>query len=427
MRALQKIKNNLLFRIISYTGIAGILRLLVGLVSQKVIAVFLGASGLAILANFRNLIELSGAFSSFGAQNGIISQTASSESKSAMRTLLNTTITLFIGASILIGVLVFWQHEWLATQLRIDLTYGALIQASAFTIPFMGLMLLMEAVLNGKKAFKSVSNVQLFIAVATAILMITLLYFYGLLGALIALLCRPVMGFAIYFYHLKNAKLTMSSFGGFRLDISRLKDLLPYIFMSLLAVGLVHLVEIYLRGLISSKIDLRSAGLWTAMNAISSNYFIFISAVFSIYVLPRFSEKIPAFHLLHETKSILKTLLPLVTLGLTAIYLLRIPIIKLLYSVDFISITSLFKWQLTADWIRVVFLVFAYFLVAKKRLIDYVIVELFSFSLLIVLSLCWIDTFGIEGVVMANTARYLGCLILVVFLLRKKLIIRRGG
>jgi PST family polysaccharide transporter len=71
--------------------------------------------------------------------------------------------------------------------------------------------------------------------------------------------------------------------------------------------------------------------------------------------------------------------------------------------------------------------VFAYFLVAKKRLIDYVIVELFSFSLLIVLSLCWIDTFGIEGVVMANTARYLGCLILVVFLLRKKLIIRRGG
>ena len=104
------------------------------------------------------------------------------------------------------------------------------------------------------------------------------------------------------------------------------------------------------------------------------------------------------------------------------VYLFRSSITKLLYSVDFISITTLFKWQLTADWFRVVFLVFGYYLVAKKRLIDYVIVELFSFSVLIALSLHWIDAFGIEGLVMANAVRFLGCLVLVVFLLRKKLI-----
>ncbi|MGB1080497.1 MAG: hypothetical protein ACPGYI_03995, partial [Flavobacteriaceae bacterium] len=192
MKVLQRLKNNMLFRIIGYTGTTGVLRLAVGLVSQKVIAVFLGASGLAVLANLRNLIAVIGSFSSVGAQNGIISQTAASESKSAMRALLNTAITLFFGASILIAVFVFWQHEWLATQLQVDVKFGALIQAAAFTIPFMGLMLLMEAVLSGKKAFKAVSNVQLLIAATTALLMITLLYFYGLLGALIALLCRPV-------------------------------------------------------------------------------------------------------------------------------------------------------------------------------------------------------------------------------------------
>jgi len=346
VKVLQRLKNNMLFRIIGYTGTAGVLRLAVGLVSQKVIAVFLGASGLAVLANLRNLIAVLGSFSSVGAQNGIISQTAASESKSAMRALLNTAITLFFGASILIGVFVFWQHEWLATQLQVDVQFVALIQAAAFTIPFMGLMLLMEAVFSGKKAFKAVSNIQLLIAATTALLMITLLYFYGLLGALIALLCRPVIGFIFYIYHLNKARLTVSFFGGFRFDFSRVKDLLPYIFMSLLAVGLVHLVEIYLRGLITDKINLHSAGLWTAMNAISSNYFVFISAVFSLYVLPRFSENNPTFHLFNETKSILKTLLPLVTLGMITVYLLRSPITKLLYSIDFISITTLFKWQL---------------------------------------------------------------------------------
>ena len=302
MKALQRLKNNILVNVIGYTGTAGMLRLAVGLVSQKVIAIFLGASGLAVLANLRNLIEVLGAFSSFGAQNGIISQTAASESKSAMRALLNTSITLFFGSSILIGIFVFWQHEWLGLQLQIDPKYGLLIQTVAFTVPFMGLMLLMEAVLSGKKAFKSVSNLQLLTAGTTAVLMILLLYFYGLMGALIALICRPIIGFAFYSYYLKKVNLTISYFGGFRFDVSRVKDLLPYIFMSLLAVGLVHLVEIYLRGLIADKIDLHSAGLWTAMNTISSNYFIFISAVFSLYVLPRFSENNPTFHLFHETK-----------------------------------------------------------------------------------------------------------------------------
>lgn len=412
----------MLFRIIGYTGTAGVLRLAVGLVSQKVIAVFLGASGLAILANLRSLIEVLGTFSSVGAQNGIISQTASSESKASVRALLNTTITLFLGASLLIGVLVFWQHEWLAFTLQIDLKYGALVQAVAFTIPFMGMMILLEAVLSGKKAFKYVSKVQLFTASVTAILMVILLFYYGLLGALIALLYRPIIGFVFYLYHYKKATLHVSFFAGFKFDLSRFKDLLPYIFMSLLAVGLVHIVEIYLRGLIASRIDLQSAGLWTAMNTISSNYFVFVSAVFSLYVLPRYSEKTSSFHLLQEVKSILKTLLPIVSVAMILVYLFRAPITTLLYSIDFTSITTLFKWQLTADWVRVIFLVFGYYLVAKKRLIDYIIVELFSFSTLIGLSLYWIDTFGIEGIVMANAVRYLGCLVLVVLLLRKKLV-----
>jgi len=422
MNFFQKLKNNVLFRVIGYTGIAGVLRLLFGLVSQKVIAVFLGASGLAVLANFRNMIEVLGAFSSVGAQNGIISKTAASKNKIDLRSLLNTAITLFFGASIIIGIFVFWQHEWIAMQLYIDPKYGLLVQSVAFTVPFLGLSLLMEAVLSGKKAFKAVSNVQLFTTAATAILMITLLYFFGLVGALLALFCRPVIGFILFVTQLKKSSFPISFFNGFRLDISKSKALLPYIFMSLLAVGLVHAVEIYLRGLIATKIDLQSAGLWTAMNTISANYFVFISTVFSLYVLPRYAENSISFHLLAETKSILKTLLPIVSLGFFAIYFFRTPLTSLLYSADFISITSLFKWQLTADWFRVIFLVFGYYMVAKKRLIDYIIVELFSFSVLIAFSLYWIDSYGIEGVMMANAARYLGCLVLVVFLLRKKLI-----
>ena len=417
----KKITQNVLFRVIGYTGSTGILRLGVGLVAQKVIAVFLGASGLAILANLRNLIEILTSFSSVGAQNGIIAETASSQNKQAFRLLINTTITMFLGASILLAILLLWQHEWIAMQLYIDATYGVIIQALAFTIPFMGLTLLMEAVLSGKKAFKTVSNLQLLSAISSAFLMIMLLYYYGIKGALCALLLRTVFTFIIYFIYFKLTDYGEYFFSGFRLDFSKIKFLLPYIFMAFVSVGFVHAINIGLRSFITSKIDLQSAGLWTAMNAISSNYFVFITAIFSLYVLPRFSEKTISFNLFDESKKILKTLVPIITLGLLGVYVFREFITKLLFSTDFTAITSLFKWQLVADWFRVIFLVFGYYLVAKKELMKYFIVELFSFSMLIGLSYCWIDSFGIEGVVMASAVRYVGCLILVVFLLRKKL------
>jgi PST family polysaccharide transporter len=422
VQILKKIKVNFLFRVISYTGILGIFRLIIGLISQKAIAVFVGAPGLAVLANFRNLLEILGSFSTVGTQNGIIAETASSKDTSSPKMLMNTIISLFMGATILIAILLFWKQEWIAMQLYLGESNGVILQAIVFSFPFMGLMIFVEGVLSGKKAFKAISALQLILAGVTAVLMVLFLYLFGLEGGLIALLLRPFFGFGIYFYYLRSSKYKTCIPKTFKFQFSQLRGLLPYIAMALISVSFVHAVEVGLRILITHKIDIFSAGLWTAMNSVSSNYFIFVTAVFTVYVLPKFSENNPSFSLLSEAKSIFKMLMPIVSIGMIAIYFLRIPIIKLLYTTEFIQIASLFKWQLAADWFRILFLVFGYYLVAKKRLVDYFIVELFSFAVFVGASIFLIDSYGIEGVVMANALRFVGCLILVVFLLREKLV-----
>ena len=421
MKALKALKNNMLFRVIGYTGTAGVIRLFVGLISQKAIAVFVGASGLAVIANLRNLLEVLGSFSSVGARNGIISEVAGTKDTTSLRLLFNSLLTLFISASIIVMMMLFWQQEWIALQLFFGKPSGSLVLAILFSVPFIGLMVLVESVLTGKKAFKAVSNIQVITAVFTAVSMVVLLYFYDLKGGLIAILLRPFFGALLYVYHLKSTPYKSMLPDRLAFDVSKIKTLIPYMAMTLISVGCVHAVEVGLRTLISTRIDVESAGLWTALNGISANYFIFITAVFSMYVLPLYSEHNTSFQLLKESKEILKTLLPIVTIGLILVYLFHNPIIKLLYTSDFMSITSLFKWQLTADWFRVIFLVFAYYLVAKKRLVDFFIIEIFSFATLIFCSVLLIDTYGIEGVVIANAVRYVGCLILVVFLLRNKL------
>ena len=366
MGILKKYKKNLLFRVIGYTGTAGVVRLLVGLVSQKAIAVFVGASGLALMANLRNLLEVLSSFSSLGTKNGLIAEAAATKDALSLKSLLNSIVSLFFGASILIALLLFWQQEWITSQLFFGESFGSLFLAILFAVPFMGLMVLIESILTGKKSFKAVSNLQLITASITAVFMIVLLWLYGLKGGICAILLRPIIGALLYFFYFKSSIYKSIIPNAFEFNISKVKALFPYMAMTVVSVGFVHAIELGLRTLISIKIDVASACFWTAMNAISSNYFIFITAVFSLYVLPRYSEQNSEFQLLDESKDILKTLLPIVTFGMIMIYLFREPLTKLLFTVDFIGITSLFKLQLTADWFRVIFLVFAYYVVAMK-------------------------------------------------------------
>ncbi len=420
MKWLRELEFNFLYRLIRYTGFVSTLRLLIGLISQKVIAVFLGAPGLAIIANLRNLIEILTSFSSAGAQNGVIVETAANWNKKFYQSFINSTLTLMFVVSAIMFVILWWQIDWISSKLFFERSDESIVRALSFTIPFMGLVVFMEAVLSGKKLFKAVANLQLATNLFASITMIVLIYFYGLQGAIIAMVIRPMIGFGLYFSYFKSSTYNSSLLSHFSTELSQLKTLLPYILMTLISVGFVQAIEIWLRYIITEKIDINSAGYWTAMNGVSSNYFLFISYAFTLYVLPKFAENNSSFSLFKEVKTILLTLLPIVTIAMIGIYIFRVPITKVLFTTDFVVIAPLFKWQLGADWVRVIFLVFAYYLVANKLLTKYFVVEFFSFTLFVWCSFYWVDLYGIEGVVMANFTRYIGCLSLIIILLINK-------
>jgi O-antigen/teichoic acid export membrane protein len=417
---LRELEFNFLYRLIRYTGFVSTLRLLIGLISQKVIAVFLGAPGLAIIANLRNLIEILTSFSSAGAQNGVIVETAANWNKKFYQSFINSTLTLMFVVSAIMFVILWWQIDWISSKLFFERSDESIVRALSFTIPFMGLVVFMEAVLSGKKLFKAVANLQLATNLFASITMIVLIYFYGLQGAIIAMVIRPMIGFGLYFSYFKSSTYNSSLLSHFSTELSQLKTLLPYILMTLISVGFVQAIEIWLRYIITEKIDINSAGYWTAINGVSSNYFLFISYAFTLYVLPKFAENNSSFSLFKEVKTILSTLLPIVTIAMIGIYIFRVPITKVLFTTDFVVIAPLFKWQLGADWVRVIFLVFEYYLVANKLLTKYFVVEFFSFTLFVWCSFYWVDLYGIEGVVMANFTRYIGCLSLIIILLINK-------
>ena len=119
--------NNLLLHIISYSGITTSIRLIVGLLTQKVVAVFLGTTGMAVLSNFRNIIEIISSVSSVGSKNGIIAQTASYNNKNELKLFLNSILSLIIVTSVIITVLLLIFNDFLALELYLSASQNSII------------------------------------------------------------------------------------------------------------------------------------------------------------------------------------------------------------------------------------------------------------------------------------------------------------
>lgn len=396
------------------------------LISQKFIAIWLGASGMALVANFRNVLELITVFSSAGTQNGVVAYYSENQNKFQLRSFFSTVISLLLSMSILITLVLLWNANALNFIFFDTLQESHLfVKAVVLVVPFIAINSALEGVLTGIKQYKPVTKIQFLSTVISLVSMVPMIYYYQINGAFIALLLRPVSMFLLMFYYFRKSKLNQLIAFGFTFKKEYLKELLPFIFMSFLSVGLLALTNLGIRIIITEVIDLDQAGFWSAISSVSSNYFLFVNAAFTLYVFPKFAEKNNLFNLKNEAWQILKTLLPIVTIGLLLVYVFRDFLIQLLFTDSFEVISPLFKWQLFADWFRVIFLVFAYFIVAKKRVVDYFIIEVVSFLMFFSISLLLMDDFGIEGVVIANFVRYVVCLSVVMILLRKPLTIHK--
>jgi hypothetical protein len=103
------------------------------------------------------------------------------------------------------------------------------------------------------------------------------------------------------------------------------------------------------------------------------------------------------------------------------IYFLRIYVIKFVYNEEFLATESLFLWQLLGDFFKIISLVIAYQLYAKKMLGHYLFVEIASLLLFYFLSIYLTNEVGIEGVVMAHCIRSFVALILLILIFWKSL------
>ncbi|WP_395049876.1 O-antigen translocase [Flavobacterium sp.] len=404
MKRIKKITQTNLFKITSLNSLSIVLRLFIGLITSKVLAIFVGPSGLALLGNFRNFVGSFETVSTLGFQNGIVKYVAESKEKETELKKYVSTIVISISAvSLLLSGFLFSFPDFCNELIfGIDFKYSFIFRAFAIALPWYALSLVLVSIINGLGKFKKVLYINIignFIGLFVSVFFVSK---FQIAGALLSIIITPSLLFLVSFYY-TNKELSLFNLIRLRFfDFKIIKNLSHYFLMALVSGVIGSVVYIAIRKNIILNIGIQQAGYWEAISKISSYYLLFVSSILTLYFLP----KLAVAKNNQETKKILhsfyKTVFPIFIITLTIIYFSRFFIIKLLFTKEFLPVSSLFFWQLLGDILKVASLILGYQFFAKKMTVAFIISELFSLGVLYFVSDYLIKIFGIEGIVMAQ-------------------------
>lgn len=421
MKFLKNIVGAAWFKISSLNSFAIFLRIGFGLVISKVLAIYVGPTGMALVGNLRNFQTSLESFATLGFQNGIVKYTAQFKGDTQQFKKLISTVTITILTSMLLfGIGLFVFKEAITSYLfSSENEFEIIIKATIFSLPFYGFSLFFTSLINGLEKYKNVVYISIISNIISFVISLFFVINYNTLGALLSMVLAPTVNFYIAaFFVCREIKffqfITLKSF-----DWSILKNLSSYSAMALYSAIAGPIIYIFLRNQLILSAGIEDAGYWESISRISSYYMLFVSSLMSIYFLPQLSKSNCI-----ETKYIIrnyfKTIVPVFFIGMILIYFSRELIISVLFTKAFQPVSDLFFWQLLGDFFKVCSWILALDFLAKKQTGAYFLTETISYVLLLSCGFVAIKYNHANGAVMAYFITYfIYFLLLLVYSLPK--------
>ncbi|TBX68741.1 O-antigen translocase [Flavobacterium silvisoli] len=421
MKVLGKIRDKELFKVSSLNSISVLIKIAVGFITSKFLAVFVGPSGMALVGNLRNFISSVESIGLLGFQNGIIKYVAEYEHKEQqLKELLSTVVmAIFLVTVALSGFLYFFSGYLNEAIFGDEFQYQSVFKAFSLSLPWYMASLFLTSVLNGFGAFKKVIKINIYGNLLGLVLSVVLLYNYHTFGALLAVILAPSLLFFIVVFQLNTTVplrtlLTKKSF-----NLTILKQLSQYSLMALVSSVVGPLVYLSIRTNVIHNLGYEKAGYWEAMSRISSYYMLFLSTILVVYFLPKLSKASNT----EETKAIFwtyfKGIFPVFAIGLAVLFGLKDLLIPVILTKTFLPVSDLFLGQIIGDLLKALSMILGYQFFAKKMTKAFIVSELFSLLILWGTSNYFIAVYGIQGVVIAHALTYFIYLLVLLIYFRK--------
>lgn len=423
MDFIKKITQSDLFKITFLNSMSILLKIGTGLITSKLLAVFVGPSGMALVGNLRNFSSSLESISTLGFTNGIVKYVAEGkDDKSQLQKTISTAfISLLTVAVILSVVLYFFSTYWNDQIFGGNFDYHIVFKAAALALPWYAISLFLLSLINGLGKFKEVIWVNIIGNGIGLLVSIYMILHFKTLGALQSIVITPALLFFVTFYFINKEFNFLEAIRFRYFDFQIIKNLSSYSLMALVSSVFGPLVFLVIRKNVIDFVGLEQAGFWETISRISTYYMMFVTTILSVYFLP----KLVVAKNNQESKivfwSFYKNILPLFIVALSVIYLCRFIIVKFLFTDEFLPVTTLFFWQLLGDIFKAASWVLGYQFFAKKMTSTFIITEIASLAVLYFSSIFLIKIFGIQGIVMAQAFDNFIYLMVLVVYFRKSL------
>lgn len=396
-----------LFKTSVLNGIAVLIKTATMFIITKILAIYVGPSGYAVIGQFQNFIQIITSFSGGVINAAVIKYTAEYyKDEDRQRAIWRAAGSIIFLCSIIMAVIILLLQRKLSLYVFETDSFQSIFVWFAIFLIFFNFNAFLLAILNGKKEILKlvIANIvgSFFSLAITTILVIK----FQLYGALLALSIYQATAFLVTLTLCYKADWFKFKdlFGKIESDIA--KKFVAFAFMMLIGALCAPLSQIFIRTYLGSQFGVEYAGYWEAMIRLSGAYLMLVTTTLSVYYLPRLSELSVINEIKKEVYLGYKVIFPVALLGAIIVYLLRDWIIRLLFTDAFLPMRELFLWQLIGDSLKIGSWILASLMISKAMTKMFIFTEIFFSALLVFLTYLFTKFFGFEGVSIAYFVNY---------------------
>ena len=403
-----------------WTAASTLIKIGVGLVVIKLLAVSFGPAGVGQAGNFRQMVTVLGVLAGAGIFNGVTRFVAQYQDDAVqLQKVVGTSSAIVLGFSTLLALVFLLAAAPVSQGLFGHTRYQGLVQLVALVQMGIAWANLLLALMKG---FRDAAGNALSLIAGSLIGVAAYYLCYrlgGYQGALLGLALVPalvVIPAAAMLW--RRGRLPLAWFKP-RWDGWLAGQLGKFTLMALITSVTLPVAWVMMRNLMAAHYSWDEVGIWQGVSSISDAYLQFITASFSVWLLPTLSRLADKPAIGREVLRSLKFVLPAVAAASLMVWLLRDFAIWLLFSDRFVAMRDLFAWQLVGDVLKVGAYVYGYLVIAKASLRFYILAEVSQFALLTGFAHWLIPAHGALGAAQAYMATYIVYFTLcsVVFLL----------
>jgi len=418
-----------LIRSTALLGIGSAATVVAAILRSKVLATLLGPQGTGLLAQLSTLTAVLVPLATLGLGNGVTAMIAAARARGdafLVKRVRSTALTLSWLVGLGLALLAALASPWLADALFHDRTKAWVVLAGALTVPLSAIASLRVSVLQGYEAVKSMAKLNAIIAAATIVTILPLAWFFGLRGAVAALVVVAAIYLVVSGRMVARQSLPQPPPPHPRIDRTLLRPLLRY-GTSALLVGLSStLTLLILRSALVAKLGLGPNGIYQVCVGISGLYMPLILNSITAIVWPQIAGHATDEETNVTMREALRLAVLLQTLAAGAMLALAPLWIPIFYSGKFLPALALLPIQFLGDYFRSVAWICGIWLVPKNRLRPWVLFDLVYGVAMLITFWLLVDRVGLRSIVIAYVVAHVSHALLHYALARRTLRFRLG-